>query len=92
MILFIYGAKGAGVEVYDLVKRNKELSKKYSAIYFIDDFSEEKNYYDTKTVPFTSCKKYIGNENAEFIIAVGEPASRKMLFEKIKYAWYSLET
>ena len=44
MILFIYGTRGAGLEVYDLVKRNDKLREKYSEIYFIDDFLEEKEY------------------------------------------------
>lgn len=92
MILFIYGAKGAGIEVYDLVERNNKLKEKYSTIYFIDDFEEEKDYYGTKTIHFTSCKEYLKNDDAEFIIAVGEPAARKMLFNKIKLAGYSLAT
>ena len=72
MILFIYGRNGAGIEVYDLVKRNSKINNRYSNIYFIDDFIGEQDYYDTKTLPFVSCPKYIGDENVEFIIAVGE--------------------
>lgn len=92
MILFIYGARGAGLEVYDLVTRNNKLKEKYSTIYFIDDFVDETDYYGTKTIHFTSCKEYIKNDDAEFIIAVGEPTARKMLFDKIKLAGYSLAT
>lgn len=92
MILFIYGTRGAGVEVYDLVTRNDKIKEKYSAIYFIDDFIEEKEYYGTRTIHFTSCSEYIKNDNAEFIIAVGEPSSRKKLYDKIKLAGYSLTT
>ncbi len=92
MILFIYGTRGAGVEVYDLVIRNKKLKEKYSMVYFIDDFLDEKDFYGTKTMHFTSCKKYIENEEAEFIIAVGEPSARKLLFDKIKSEGYSLTT
>ncbi len=90
MILFIYGTGGAGIEVYDLAIRNNKLDKKYSAIYFIDDFLDEIDYYGTKTIHFTSCKEYMKNEDAEFIIAVGEPAARKKLFDKVKLAGYSL--
>lgn len=92
MVLFIYGAKGAGIEVYDLVVRNNKLKKKYSTIYFIDDFVDETDYYGTKTIHFISCKEYIKNDGAEFIIAVGEPTARKALFDKIKLAGYSLAT
>ncbi len=92
MILFIYGRNGAGIEVYDLVKRNSKINNRYSKIYFIDDFIGEQDYYATKTMPFSSCPKYIGEEDAEFIIAVGEPAARKLLYEKVKQAGYSLTT
>ncbi len=92
MILFIYGARGAGIEVHDLVVRNNKLKEKYSSIYFIDDFVDETDYYGTKTIHFTSCKGYMKNDDAEFIIAVGEPAARKMLFDKIKLAGYAFAT
>lgn len=92
MVLFIYGAKGAGVEVYDLVMRNSKLKEKYSIIYFIDDFADEADYYGTKIIHFTSCKEYIKNDDVEFVIAVGEPTARRKLFDKIKLADYSLAT
>lgn len=92
MVLFIYGAKGAGVEVYDLVVRNNRLKEKYSTIYFIDDFEDETDYYGTRTIHFTSCKDYMKNDGAEFIVAVGEPAARKMLFDKIKLSGYTIAT
>lgn len=92
MILFIYGAGGAGEEVYDLVRRNKSLCEKYSVVYFIDDFADETDYYGTRRIHFSSCKEYIRNESVEFIIAVGEPSARKMLFDKVKSEGYSLAT
>ena len=92
MILFIYGTRGAGLEVYDLVKRNDKLREKYSEIYFIDDFLEEKEYYGTRTLPFVSHKNYMGDEDGEFSIAVGEPSARKLLFYRVKSAGYSLAT
>ena len=50
MILYIYGAGSAGVEVYDLAKRNNEKEEKYSEIVLIDDFEEESEYYGTKRI------------------------------------------
>lgn len=92
MVLFIYGTGGAGGEVYDLVMRNRNLKEKYSQIYFVDDFEEEKDYCGTRSLPFTACEKYIGNEKAEFAIAVGEPSARKSLFDRIQSAGYTLAT
>lgn len=92
MILFIYGTSGAGVEVYDLVIRNNKIDEKYSTIYFVDDFREEDDFYGTRTMHFTSCEKYIKDDDAEFIIAAGEPEVRRLLFERVKSAGYSLAT
>lgn len=92
MILFIYGTGGAGIEAYDLAVRNNRLDKKYSKIYFIDDFLDEMDYYGTKTIHFTSCKEYTGNDEAEFIIAAGEPSVRKILFDKVRAAGHSFAT
>ena len=92
MVLLIYGTGGAGIEVYDLAKRTNKLSRKYSAIYFVNDFIYEKEFYGTRTFHFETCKETVGNDEAEFIIAVGEPASRRILFDKIKSAGYSLAT
>ncbi|MCM1236442.1 MAG: acetyltransferase [Ruminococcus flavefaciens] len=92
MKLFIYGAGGAGVEVYDLVMRNSQIKNRYSAVYFIDDFQEETEYYGTMRIHFSSCEAYVGQEKAEFVIAVGEPSARRFLFEKIKSSGYVLTT
>lgn len=92
MKLFIYGAGGAGIEIYDLVSRNRAIEQRYSAVYFVDDFAAESEYYGTKRIHFSSCKEYSGNENCEFIIAAGEPAVRRLLYDKVKSVGYLLAT
>ena len=92
MILFIYGSRGAGVEVYDLIVRNRQIVDRYEKIYFVDDFREEGSFYGTKTIHFTSCRKYADGDKAEFIIAAGEPKVRKVLIDKVKNEGYPLTT
>lgn len=92
MILFIYGAGGKGKEDYDLVMRSGKLKTKYSSIFFIDDFQEEENFYGVQRIHFSSCHKYMKNENAEFIIAVGEPSARKILWDKLLSNKYTITT
>lgn len=92
MKLFIYGASGAGLEVYDLAFRQNKSSKRYSEILLIDDFQEEVDYYGTKRIHFSSCGKYMGEESVEFVIAVGEPSARKLLLERVTSAGYTLTT
>lgn len=91
MILFIYGASGAAVEIYDLAERVNALSHRYSKIYLIDDFEEETQYYGTDRVHFSSCER-IAKEAFEFIIAVGEPSARDLLLKRIEEKGYQLAT
>lgn len=90
MKLFIYGAGGAGIEIYDLSKRVNASEQKYSDVYLIDDFAEEKNYCGTIRMHFSSCKKYMENDDAEFVITVGEPEARKYLMDKVEREGYRL--
>lgn len=92
MILFIYGAGGKGKEDYDLLMRSRRLKSKYSSVFFVDDFQEEENFYGTQRIHFSSCHKYMKNESAEFIIAVGEPSARKMLWDKVVSNEYTVTT
>ncbi len=92
MTLFIYGASGAGVEVYDLIKRNRSIGGKYSQIFFVDDFQEESEHYGEKRIHFSSCEEYAGRHDAEFVIAVGEPSARRTLFDRVASAGYPFAT
>ena len=92
MKLFIYGAGGAGLETYDLVNRNDQIKTRYTGVYFVDDFADEGSYYGTRRIHFSSCKECNGNERHEFIIAAGEPAVRRLLYEKVKSAGHPLAT
>lgn len=92
MKLFLYGASGAALEVYDMVMRNASLKSRYADVVFIDDFQEEAEFYGTQHIKFTSCEEYMAGENAEFTVAVGEPSVRHLLREKITGAGYRLAT
>ena len=92
MKLFLYGASGAALEVYDMVMRNVSLKNRYTEVIFIDDFQEETEFYGTQRIKFTSCEKYMKGENVEFAVAVGEPSARHLLREKIAGAGYRLAT
>ena len=91
MILFIYGASGAAIEIYDLAERVNALSRRYSKIYLIDDFEEESSYYGTERIHFSSCET-AATEDFEFIIAVGEPSARAFLLKRIEENGYKLAT
>ncbi len=90
--LFLYGASGAALEVYDMVVRNEHLMTRYSEVIFIDDFQEETVYYGTHRIRFDSFKNKLKGETAEFVVTVGEPSIRHILRERIEGAGYRLAT
>ena len=81
MILGIYGAGGLGREVYEIALRRNALASLWSQIVFIDDFSEEGDYFGTRRIQFNTLlnDKY----KYECVIAIGEPTARANLFKKL---------
>lgn len=92
MKLFLYGASGAALEIYDMVMRNVSLKNRYAEVVFIDDFQEETSFYGTRRVKFSSCAKILQGEDAEFVVTVGEPSARRLLREKVEEGGYRLAT
>ena len=78
MILGIYGSGGAGKEVNDILRESPEVAKQWEKAVFIDDTVESGEYW--------------GLEQANVVIAVGEPKARETLYGRVKAAGYSLAT
>lgn len=81
MILAIYGSGGLGREIYEVAVRRNAVSSNWDHIVFIDDFSDEGEYFGTKRMHFESILKH--KDEYECVIAVGEPSSREKLFQKL---------
>jgi sugar O-acyltransferase (sialic acid O-acetyltransferase NeuD family) len=83
MILGIYGAGGLGREVFELADTINQSSKRWSKIIFIDD---SENIKDLRKIPiytFSELQKSNLQEDIEVCIAIGEPAIRAILYEKL---------
>lgn len=81
MKLGVYGSGGLGREVYEVALRRNAASNLWDEIVFIDDFHDVGYYYGTNRIRFESL---LGSkENYECVIAVGEPASREVLYKKL---------
>ena len=81
MNLFIYGAGGTGRELLDIhysIKKNN-IDKKN--IYFIDDNKTESIIDGVKVLDFMSTINM--GKNNKYVIAIGEPITRNLLFDKI---------
>ena len=81
MKLGIYGSGGLGREVYEIALRRNAASSLWEEIVFIDDIHDAGDYYGTKRIGFETL---LGSKEVyECVIAVGEPASRELLYKKL---------
>ncbi len=85
MILGIYGSGGCGQEVKDIA----DILKVWDEIIYIDDTVERDLFKGIKRMPFDAFDQIYAKENAEIIIALGEPEYRIMLYKKVKEKGYT---
>lgn len=86
MILCIYGASGLGKEFcYSAVVINST-EKRWEDIIFVDDTPEKSGTtFEGKLVlNFEDTLKKYDKSDIEFLIAVGEPSSKDLLYKKLK--------
>ena len=86
MTLAIYCAGGLGKETIELAR----IVNRWDVIVFVDDVTDKKIYREAHVYRFEEIARF--EDTVEFIVASGEPAARKALYEKIKAAGYSLAT
>lgn len=88
--LAIYGSGGLGKEVLELAKQVNTISSNWDEIFFVDDVTTETSLFEHKIFSFDKIINIYKDNEIEFVIAVGEPEIRKLLFSKIKNAGYKL--
>lgn len=93
MVLAIYGTAGLAKDMFILTQQIELFNAQFwDDIVFINDFDELTTFLNKKVYKFTEfCKEY-STEAVKIVIAVGEPKSRKILYEKIKSNNYKLAT
>ncbi|MGI6071396.1 MAG: acetyltransferase [Lachnospiraceae bacterium] len=89
MVLGIYCAGGFGGVTLGLANKINELDNKWEKIYFIED-NEEKANIGENIITFAEFNEKHPADNAEIVIAAGEPRTREILFNKVKTAGYTL--
>lgn len=92
MKLCIYGAGGNGLEVRDLAQRVNEKEHRFDEIIFVDDVIGTDFYYETRVFTFNKAINTFTPEEIEFVISVGEPKDRELLYNKIKSIGYKFAT
>lgn len=86
MILAFYGASGLGTEFHNLALRVNEENVRWKDMIFVDDAPEKEGQelVGRKIMPFTKAIETYGKENLEFVLSVGEPAVKGILYKKLK--------
>lgn len=82
MVLGIFGAGGLGREVEIIANKINKIEHKWSEIIFIDDDSSITDVYGTTCMSLADAIK-LNSLDLEVVVAVGEPATRQLLFDKL---------
>jgi len=90
--LGIYGAGGLGREVFELASVINKKNLHWSEIFFIDDAEKVHNPRNLSIFKFSDIKKACSPNDIEVCIAIGEPAIRKILFDKLVSCGFELTT
>lgn len=83
MKLAIYGTGNSGLEMLELIRFCEELQSQWEELVFIDDTKEPGEFQGCRRYPFSAFAEAFRPEEIEVIIAVGEPASREALYQKV---------
>lgn len=90
MNLFIYGSGGIGCELCDIVDKINAGGERWRKVAFVDDVRAERNWYNREVFRFDEMLSE--KEDYECVIALGEPAFRRSLYEKLSTHGIALAT
>lgn len=85
MILGVYGASGLGTEYENLAEVINERENRWESIVFVDDDPKKdgETLADLPIMSFENAIDKYGKDGIEFIIAIGEPNIKDIVFKKL---------
>lgn len=88
MILGVYGAGGLGTEYENLAEVINSVQHRWESFVFIDDDPEKagKTLANLAIMSFKDSIEKYGLEEIEFILAIGEPAVKDIVYKKVRDA------
>ena len=92
MILAVYGTGGSGREVHEIASAMDPAHERWERIVFVDDVTDARELYGSEVMPFEDLASRLGPQEVEFVIAVGEPSSRELLFDRVDGRGYGFAT
>ncbi len=84
MVLGIYGAHGLAQEVHIIAKKINSVDGRWDEIVYIDDVNDISELQGRRVYKFEELLKTYTKKDLEIVIAVGEPAVREMMYQKVK--------
>lgn len=84
MNLYIYCAGGFGKEIMDVARRKNESTGQWGCIKFVDDVLDDDTKYGSEVIKLDKLMTCGGLDQAEFLIAAGEPSVRSNIRERLK--------
>lgn len=85
MVLGVYGASGLGTEFSSLAEKINMEQHCWEEIIFVDDDPQKngQTLIDLPILNFDQAMEKYGKDGIEFILAIGEPAVKDIVFEKV---------
>jgi sugar O-acyltransferase (sialic acid O-acetyltransferase NeuD family) len=92
MILAIFGAGSLGKEVLSLAKQINATQCRWKQIVLVADYRTATTAQDLPLMNIDEVEKQFGTAQAKFVIGVGEPSARQLLYQRVTERGFSLET
>lgn len=90
MILGIYGSGGLGREMAQVAEETNEEEGRWGELVFIDDVESLAEKNGLRVMGFDQFTKRFSPDDAECVVAIGEPAARVKLARRIEEAGFRL--
>ncbi len=81
MVLAIFGASGQGKEVREIADYENRIIHRWSKMIFIDDNKQEETFMGLEMMKLEMALDIF--HEIEFVIAVGEPATKKEIYDRL---------
>lgn len=94
MVLAIYGSGSVGREITQLVNEMSSIGQQYQDMFFVDDTLDKngKSIDGLKCITFADVERQYKDNECVFVVGVGEPKNRQLIYNRIKDKGYSLIT
>lgn len=88
MLLGLYGAGATGRMLYDQLEIDPHIAEEFEKVVFIDDTPGLTESYGLKVYSFEDASKLYSPNDLKFLVTLGNPKAREVVWKKIKAVGY----